>query len=153
MNNEFNPTYEDLKNIDTKLLEIKAKKNKHINRKMELQDQLSKYGDKYKTVDFNSSEFNSTKVTRQALKEQLSLIELEIKSCNDELNYKNKLRLEVMHFLKHSPKAKSDESERIIKQLIGLKNKYQDFNKDRTRIASLRIMAAEFIFELERIIK
>ena len=150
---DFNPTYEDLKNIDTKLIEIKQKKTKLVARKMELQDSLSKYAGKYKVVEFNSSEFKSTKITRQALKDEMSLCELEIKSCNEELNYKNKLRLEVVHFLKNSPKSKSDESERIIKQLIGLKNKYQDFNKDRTRITSLRIMAAEFIFELERIIK
>lgn len=153
MGNTFNPTYEDLKNIDTKLIDIKQKKNKLVARKIELQESLSKYSEKYKVVEFNSSDFKSTKITRQALKEQMSLVELDIKSCNEELAYKNKLRLEVVHFLKHSPASKSDESERMVKQLIGLKNKYQDFTKDRTRIASLRIMASEFISELERIIK
>lgn len=150
---EFNPTYEDLKNIDTKLIEIKQKKNKLVARKMKLQDSLSKYSEKYKAIDFNSSEFKSNKITRQSLKEQMSLVELDIKSFNEELAFKNKLRLEVVHFLKHSPKAKSDDVERMTKQLVGLKNKYQDFTKDRTRIASLRIMASEFISELEKIMK
>lgn len=151
---EFNPTQKDLVLIDTLILDIKAKKNVLINRKMSLQNSLSQLRDKYKDVDLNSKDFHRIKNTRQNVKNHLNGIELKIKSLNDELIFKNKLRLEIEFYLKHNKRLEGKESlDKIVNKVLLLKQKYSDFTKDRTRIASLRIMASEFIDELETLIK
>lgn len=81
-------------------------------------------------------------------------IELKIKALNDELLMKNKLRLEVEFYLKNNKRLESKQDiERIEIRVGELKRKYRDFAKDRTRIASLRIMASEICDELENLIK
>lgn len=151
---DFNPTKKDLLLIDQLLLDIKSKKNAFINRKISLQNSLSQLKDKYKNVPFEGKEFKRIKNTRQNVKEHLHGIELKIKTLNDELIYKNKLRLEIEFHLKHNRRLEGKEDlDRITSKILSLKVKYSDFTKDRTRIASLRIMASEFIDELEKLLK
>lgn len=146
---DFNPSKKDLLMIDSLILTIKQKKNELINRKISLQNSLSKLKEKYSDVDFKSSDFNRIKNTRQNVKDHLNGIELKIKNLNEELIFKNKLRLEVEFFLKNNKKIENKEDlDKINHKILALKTKYTDFTKDRTRIASLRIMAAEFIEEL-----
>lgn len=154
MEKEFNPTKKDLLMIDELILSIKAKKNVLINRKISLQNSLSQLREKYTDVDFKSKDFHRIKNTRQNVKEHLNGIELKIKALNDELIFKNKLRLEIEFHIKHNKRLEGKEDlDRIINKILLLKTKYSDFTKDRTRIASLRIMASEFIDELENLIK
>lgn len=136
---EFNPNKKDLLNIESLILDIKNKKNDLVNRKMQMENSISNMHDKKK---------------KQSIKKVLHEVELSIKAANEELNYKNKLRLEVEHHIKHNhTRDRSTETEETINKLNALKKKYADFTKDRTRIASLRVMASEFITELETIIR
>lgn len=154
MEKEFNPTKKDLLMIDELILEIKAKKNTLVNRKMSLQNSLSELKNKYKDADFESKDFKRIKNTRQNVKEHLNRLEIKIKALNDELIFKNKLRLEVEFHLKHNKRLEGREDlDKITNKILVLKIKYSDFTKDRTRIASLRIMASEFIDELEKLLK
>lgn len=154
MEKEFNPTSKDLLLIETLILEIKTKKNKLIDRKVILQNSLSELRNKYKDVDLGSDDYLKIKDKRQKIKESLNSLEIKIKSLNNELNFKNKLKLEVDFHLKHNKKLEGKEDlDKITNRIITLKTKYSDFTKDRTRIASLRIMASEFIDELENLFK
>lgn len=154
MEKEFNPNKKDLLMIDELILQIKAKKNALVSRKMSLQNSLSELKNKYKDVDFESKDFKRIKNTRQNVKEHLNGIELKIKALNDELIFKNKLRLEIEFHLKHNKRLEGREDlDKITNKILALKIKYSDFTKDRTRIASLRIMASEFIDELEKLLK
>lgn len=154
MEKEFNPTKKDLLMIDELILEIKAKKNALVSRKMSLQNSLSELKNKYKDVDFESKDFKRIKNTRQNVKDHLNGLELKIKALNDELIFKNKLRLEIEFHLKHNKRLEGREDlDKITSKILALKIKYSDFTKDRTRIASLRIMASEFIDELEKLLK
>jgi len=153
-NKEFNPTKKDLLMIDGLILEIKNKKNTLIQRKVNLQIALSKARNEYKDVDFNSKDFKRIKNNRQNLKECFNIIELEIKSLNEELAYKNKLRGEIEFHLAHNKSLEGKEDlEKITKKIHALKVKYSNFTKDRTRIASLRVMASEVLEELENLLK
>ncbi len=152
LNKEFNPTSRDLITLDTLILEIKSKKNKLIASKISFQNSLSALKDKYDGIKFKSPEFDKIKNERQEIKGHLHTMELQIKSLNDELNFKNKLRLEVEYHIKNN-KSPNGDVDKIINKLLALKNKYSDFAKDRTRIASLRVVASEITDELESIIK
>lgn len=154
MSKEFNPTKKDLLIIDSLILDIKSKKNALVNRKMSLQNSLTQLRDKYRDVAFESKDFNRVKNTRLNVKNHLNGIELKIKALNDELMFKNKLRLEIEFHIKHNKSIETKEDiEKILRKLNILKTKYNNFSKDRTRIASLRVMACEFIDELNDLIE
>ena len=151
---EFNPTKKDLHLIDELILNIKAKKQSYVNRKISLQNSLSQLKNKYAEVDLNSKDFKRIKETRNNVKNHLNDIEFKIKGFNEELIFKNKLRLEIEFHLKHNKHLESKEDiDKLTNKVNLLKQKYSDFSKDRTRIASLRVMACEFIDDLNSILK
>lgn len=149
MEDEFNPTRKDLLNIEELILSIKARKNILVQRKISLQNSLSQLHERYKDVKYKSRDFDRIKTTRRNVKNHLHGIELKIKSLNEELIFKNKLRLEIEFHIKHKKQLESKEDvDRLMTKITALKVKYNDFTKDKTRIASLRIMAAEFVDDL-----
>lgn len=152
MQTEFNPTKKDLLNLDSKILDLKLKKQEFVKSKLNAQNSLIIMQSKYQGVQYNSPEFNHIKEDRKKLKIELQKIELEIKGINDELKYKNKLKNEVVYHLKNSKTLEAD-TDKTYKMLIQLKEKYNSFSKDRTRVSSMRIMASEFKDEIEKIIK
>ncbi|WP_256013180.1 hypothetical protein [Desertivirga xinjiangensis] len=150
MEGEFNPTKKDLFTIEELILELKSKKQKLIDRKISLQTSLGELSELYKSVEFKSEGFNKVKSDRSKLKNALHDIEIQIREINEELTFKNKLKLEVeFHLKNHKSPEDQDYSERVHKKIQILKRKYSDFSKDRTRISSLRVMASEFISDLE----
>jgi len=154
MEKEFNPTKRDLLMIDGLILEIKSRRTGLIKRKMDLQLSLGTIKEKYKDVDFNSKEFKGIKSTRQKLKECFNQIELELKGVNEELDFKNKLRQEIEFHLAHNKSLEGKEDlDKITRKILALKVKYSNFTKDRTRIASLRVMASEIFDELDNLLK
>ena len=154
MQKDFNPTKQDLLTLDELILNIKSKKNKLIITKMSFQNTLSELKSKYEDTTFNSKKFHEIKKNRQVVKNHLNSVELQLRSLNEELNFKNKLRLEVEYFLTNNKNLEGKvDLDKISCTITSLKTKYTAFTKDRTRIASLRIMAAEFIDELDALIK
>ena len=154
MNTDFNPTRKDLLKVDELILSLKNKKNKLVHRKVSVEKQLGDLNELYRSIIFNSAEFNAVKAKRASLKLIATGIELEIQSMNEELGFKNKLRQEVEFYLKNNKRPEAIEDfDRIEIKLKDLKKKYALFAKDRTRISSLRVMASEFIEELEKLLK
>ncbi len=152
--NDFSPTKKDLFNIDERILEIKSKRNSLISSKINIQNSLSRLKENYKEVEYMGRQFKETKELRQHLKDEFNKIELELKSLNQEIIFKNKLRLEVEFYLKNNVNSNGNEDlVKIINKLSLLKVKYSEFAKDKTRVASLRIMASEFRDEIEKLIK
>lgn len=154
MTNEFNPSKKDLLLVEQLILDVKSKKNKLIKTKIGLQNQLSQLQEKYKEVDYQGNEFNKIKSKRVDVKTAVTNLDIKIKSLNDELNVKNKLKNEIVFHLKHHKSLEGKEDlDKVILKIKDLKKKYSAFAKDRTRISSLRIMASEFMDELENVIK
>lgn len=151
---EFNPTKENLLMLEGLILEIKKKKNALVSSKMNFENLLSKLKANYSKATYKSREFKELKIDEQKLKDELAGIEMQIKGLNEELIYKNKLKLEVEYHIKHNKKLEGGEDlTKVINKILLLKIKYSDFTKDRTRIASLRVMASEFIDDLEKLLK
>lgn len=88
------------------------------------------------------------------MKNHLNNLELKIKGLNDELLFKNKLRLEIEFHLKHNKRLEGKEDlDRVINKITAMRTKYNEFAKDRTRISSLRVLALEFVSDLEALLK
>lgn len=149
---EFNPTKKDLFTIESLILDIKAKKSKLVNRKIKLQNSLSHTSAEMRKVALKSKRWKELKTAYENINHEFNSVELEIKSINDELGYKNKLKLEVEHHVK-SRVAPGEDAAKILDKLRVLKQEYTDFAKDRTRVASLRVMANEVITKIDNIIK
>ena len=145
--NEFNPTRKDLLNLDQKIIELKGKKKKTVERKRSIESSLTRLQDQYKDVEYRGERFYEIKSKRSVLKEQASKVELEIININEEIKYKRSLRNEVEFHIK----TKGQESKMML-ELDKLKRKYSDFAKDKTRVASMRLMASEFRDEIEKLI-
>jgi len=154
MSDTFNPTKENLHTIESLILDIKQKRNDYINRKVSLQNSLSQLRDKYREVEQGSKDYHRIKNTRQNVKNHLNNLELKIKGLNDELLFKNKLRLEIEFHLKHNKRLEGKEDlDRVINKITAMRTKYNEFAKDRTRISSLRVLALEFVSDLEALLK
>ena len=154
MEKEFNPTKKDLLMIDGLILEIKAKRSTLIKRKLDIQNALSYHKNEYKDVGYNSAGFMKIKNSRQKLKECFNKIELELKGLKDELDFKSRLRGEIEFHLAHNKSLEGKEDlDKLTAKIRILKLKYSNFTKDRTRIASLRVMASEIYDELDNLLK
>lgn len=154
MEKEFNPTKQDLFMIEGRILEIKTRRDSLIKRKLIIQNSLSETKNMYKDVSFQSKEFHKVKNNRQGLKECLGKIELELSQIKEELSFKTKLRQEVEFHLAHNKSLEGREDlDKVVAKIKLLKTKYSSFTKDRTRIASLRVMASEFMEELDQLLK
>ena len=154
MEKEFNPTKKDLLMVEGLILDIKAKKQALIKKKLYLQNALSQLKDGYKDVDYNSKKFKEIKSNRQMIKESFNQLELEIKGVNDELNFKNKLRQEIeFHLANNKTLEGKEDLDKLTAKIRILKLKYSNFTKDRTRIASLRVMASEIYDEIDNLLK
>lgn len=151
---DFNPTKKDLLTIEALIIGIKQKKSIEVGQKMRYENTLANLKDKYNDVDLNSPDFKRIKNTRNNVKIFLHEIELKIKALNIELTQKNIIKLEVEHHLRNNktPQEQNEATQKIITQAKKLKLKYTEFTKDRTRISSLRVMAAEFIDDLNELI-
>lgn len=147
---EFNPTAKDLLNLDEKLIELKSQKRELITAKVNAERTLSVLQGKYNGLAYNSEEFMKVKADRNAVKKDYLQVELQIRKINEEIAFKANLRNEVQFHL--SGKKGSIITDKAVRQIIQLKEKYNSFAKDRTRVSSMRIMAAEVRDELEKII-
>lgn len=151
---DFNPTKKDLLLIEQRILDIKLDKAKKVNVKTSLQNKLSSLKSQYSNVEFNSLGFKKIKVDRQKTKDQINNIEIQIRSLNDELTFKTKLKNEIVFYISNNKVMENKgDIDKIIQKATVLKNKYMSFTKDRTRISSLRVMASEFVGEIDELIK
>ena len=148
---EFKPTKRDLINLEIKLSKLKKDRSSLVEKKIDTESKLTFLQNKYRDVEFNGPQFEEIKSKRKQLKSIAKTVELQIVELNEEIGYKNNLKKEVEIYLKHN-KEKSDSSKKALEALMKLKQHYGAFAKDKTRVSSMRIMAAEFRDEIEKII-
>jgi chromosome segregation ATPase len=78
-----------------------------------------------------------------AKKEELNSLEARL------INIKALLREEAIEDIKSKPEPQPD----LMREIIALRNEYEAFGADGTRVASMRRMASEFAVKLTRLIK
>jgi hypothetical protein len=150
--NDFNPQKKDLINLESNLLTLRSDKNDLVKRKIDIQNSLSFNRTHYKGVHQESKKRRELDESERELKRTLNDIEDQIKKLNIEIEAKNKLKTECEFHIKHNRPMDAD-TQKMHQHLLQLKKKYTEFAKDRTRIASLRVMANEIITDIDGILK
>lgn len=93
---------------------------------------------------------NRTTKAMLKIEEALSGMKFRLREIEDLIHADNITRKEATRALTDDPPI---ESRGIIKDLVSLRQEYQEFAADPTRIASMRQMASEFVVKLNPIIK
>jgi len=149
---DFNPTLENEVDLERSILDLKTKKAGYVGSKTQLQLDVANIKDILNNP--NSTEYETKEATnmRVVTRNTLSQLEHQIKAVNLEIISKRKLLIAIASHLRNNKKQiKSDD--KMINQLITLKEKYAAFASDNTRISSMRLMASQLTEELESIIK
>jgi len=140
---EFNPTKQDLINVERTILELKEQKAEIVGRKQNGELELAEIKEKLK--DRINEELSRQKMEK---KNELTLIEQEIKEVNQKIKVKREMANEIQG---HLSAALLDEPTKA--KIEDLKTKWKDFAADHTRIASMRLMASSFVKDLDSILK
>lgn len=145
------PTQETLVDLDRAIIDLKNKKATIVTRKQKLELDSSKIKDLMSDPNLVGPEHGSFSVQRNIIKRNLSNIEMEIREINLEIKEKTKLRIYIDDNLRNKKKTSASESLQH-QELLKLKEKYQSFASDNTRISSMRIMASQLVEQLDLII-
>lgn len=146
--NEFKPlTLHDKQvRMETKIADLEDKRSPLVNRKREIELELSELTNQIRGNYLPRDEYKKCCDRQDFLKREKLGIERQITGLNDE---KRKLSVEkeqLRSLMKRQPDGTARE------RLTDLKIKYLAFASDRSRISSMRAMAAEFAQEIETIL-
>lgn len=134
--------------IEAEIFELQEKRNPFVDRKTEIELELSELNNQVR-MNNNIPDEDFVKICKRQneLKAEKNLMDKSLLGTKSELRLKNKERDELKALLKYSPK------EHIEERLVELRDKYTQFASDKSRVASMRAMAAEFVGEITKILK
>jgi len=132
--------------IQLSILELQSRKSKLGLKKQKLQANISNYKEMLKVVTQGHETFEEIVEKKKALVSELNEIDLEIAQIKQDLRKRQLLKEEVKET--EQPKTLAVEAE-----LIVLRDNYLKFAGDKTRVASMRAMAADFAGELTKVLK
>lgn len=135
----------DLYNYEIEINELNKQKSILCQRKIEIQAELSAWNNKIKGKHLKSKMYDSVCQNQQSLKDELVGIEKQLIGLSSEMR--------DLNTLKENPDVKNNNRLGIIRILVALRDEYESFAADATRVSSMRRMAAEFSVKLTKIIK
>lgn len=133
--------------IERNILDLKSKKSSFVFQKTEAERKLGEIKNKIRGAGKHlpSTEYSSLCKKQDALKKEKANAEEHIQSIQEDIQKKSLLKDEI----------KNEISQRASKELpdtiTALKDHYIQFAADKTRVSSMRAMAAEFVEKLESI--
>lgn len=136
----------DKHDIQHSIIELQSKKSRLGLKKASIQADISKHKEMLKYVQQGHETHNDIVAKKNELVAELNEIDLEIMRTKQDLKKRQLLKDEVSEM--EQPKAKQWEAEITV-----LRDNYLKFTKDKTRVSSLRVMAAEFADELTKLLK
>lgn len=136
----------DQHDIQQSILELQGKRSKLGLRKQQIQSELNKIREMFKYVQQGHETFNDLVDKKKGLIDEANSIELELADLKNQVKRRQALKDEVTPI--KQPKLIMLEAE-----LTALRDRYLNFAGDKTRIASMRAMSAEFAEELTKLIK
>lgn len=152
MEKGFNPTEENVVDLEQSIFDLKRQKAEVVADKCSKQLKVGELKDKLNDPKTEGKEFRKLTEKRIIIKNELSEIELKIRKINLEIDGKRKLLVSCQSHVK-SQKNKSKSEETTLEMVKSLRDKYQHFSSDHTRVSSMRIMASQMVEELDTIIK
>lgn len=135
--------------------ELKAQKRKIEVQKTKIKNLVRTSGymerDKYRACCDSQAKYAQQ---IQVIEQRLGQNKMEIRKLNDQLHgAPHQKRLEPTQ-PQESPKASNPAIKKeCLEAMVALRSKYQEFAADHTRVSSMRKMAAEFVLELNPVIK
>jgi chromosome segregation ATPase len=136
----------DKHDIQHSILELQAKRSKLGVKKQHIQGEINKIREMLKYIEQGHDTFNDLVAKKNTLVSDGHEIDTEIADLKSQIKKRQLLREEVSAI--EQPKAMMLEAE-----LTVLRDYYLSFAGDKTRVASMRAMSAEFAGALTTIIK
>lgn len=140
-------TQEQINSIALKVVELKQERHKYAQQKINLQSQLAHVKKRFSEVKQGSKEFDQAKRDKAGLKILFQDNESKLSEINQQIKKYNVMHDQAMKMFGGEKRTKGVREE--LHQLI---KKYRSFSKDKTRIASLRVMSNEIADELEEVL-
>lgn len=147
---EFKPLsmVEKANDAEDVVLSIDEARYELIKRKKEIELDLSVISNRVRAeANIPYNEYSELCRKQNELKKEKTSIENELLTLKQRRTAKNMEIDKIKRQLKFQPKEIIEDG------LISLRDKYTQFAADKTRVASMRAMAAEFVGELTRLIE
>lgn len=132
--------------IQASIIELHAQRSRLGQKKAKLQGEISNFKEMLKVVKQGHETHGEIVGKKNALIADLNEIDLEIMRIKQDIRKRELLKEEVKEM--EQPKAQLWEAEIMV-----LRDYYMQFAGDRSRIASLRQMSAEFASKLTKLLK
>lgn len=132
--------------IQASIIELHAQRSRLGQKKAKLQGEISNFKEMLKVVKQGYETHGEIVGKKNALIADLNEIDLEIMRLKQDIRKRELLKEEVKEM--EQPKAQLWEAEIMV-----LRDYYMQFAGDRSRIASLRQMSAEFASKLTKLLK
>lgn len=132
--------------INYSIIELQSKKSKLGIKKQHLQAEINKIRDMLKYVEQGHDTFNELVCKRKELTAQTQEVDTEICDLKSQLKKRQILKDEVA--IMEQPRALMLEAE-----LVVMRDHYLNFAGDKTRVASMRAMSAEFAESITKVLK
>lgn len=136
----------DLHDVQHSILEMQAKRSRLGIKKAVLQQDCNKYKEMLKVIQQGHETFNEIVEKRKEKVAELQDIETELSELKQSIKKRQLLKEEVLS--QQQPKNVAMEAD-----LLVLRDDYLKFAGDKTRVASMRSMAAEFAEKLTKVLK
>ena len=149
-NSEFNPTHKDAADLEEVLYRLRQERTQIVGNKQVKQARASELNIILKDPKLTPTDIQEYSKERQRLRDDLTEIEGRIRENKEEISVKAHLLMNIRQHLK-GKKMEAQATIQVKNSLENLISKYKKFSVDRTRIASLRVMASEVVQELESV--
>lgn len=151
MGKGFDPTEQNQVDLERSIIDLKQKKSTFVAKKIKKQVKISELKDILNNPHHDKNDYNKAIDKRIKLKKDLESLEMSIREVNTEIGTKRKLLIAVDDHIRANKKGAASEND-TLKHISLIKEKYSKFAADNTRISSMRVMAAEFVRELEGVL-
>ena len=123
---------------------LKAQRSALVSTKQDLQAELARINAECSTR-LPQSRFGKIQKDRSGIVAMMSDIEKKIREIN--------IQVTQLSIDKGAQDPKETKSISTIESLVRIRDEYQEFSADKTRVGSMRQMAAEFVMKLNPIIR
>jgi len=133
--------------LESERYELSSKRTPLVERKQEIEFELSKYKNQVRQGRLPQSEYEMICKWNDALNGEKRAVEKKLMGLKVELAKINTEIDETKRKYKKEPNGIS------VDELIELRDKYMQFASDTTRVSSMRAMSSKFVEEIQAILK
>lgn len=150
---DFNPTIDNVIDLRKSIASLIERKSKLSGEKQQIQLEFIKLNNQVKGKRLPPSEYKAICRKQQELSGKLLEIEKHISELKTEIRKKSDLRheCEIAIGMVYAGSANDNPSSNILQSLDLLRTKYIEFSGDGTRVSSMRMMASQFVKEIDKI--